>query len=166
MHIPHRPGLHHILSPCTKEKSRNFSFSKLRLFRMPEGIRTPDPRLRRPLLYPTELRTHKKEPSLVSFMTDSLDPIPSVRRRDRIRTCDLSVPNRTLYQTEPHAVHSRFGNAFAFPKRIFSLLYAASFSFAVSASFANPAASLTAMSARILRFISIPASFKPYIKRL
>ncbi len=24
----------------------------------PEGIRTPDPRLRRPLLYPTELRTH------------------------------------------------------------------------------------------------------------
>ena len=25
----------------------------------PEGIRTPDPRLRRPLLYPAELRTHK-----------------------------------------------------------------------------------------------------------
>ena len=25
---------------------------------MPEGIRTPDPRLRRPLLYPAELRTH------------------------------------------------------------------------------------------------------------
>ena len=24
----------------------------------PEGIRTPDPRLRRPLLYPTELQTH------------------------------------------------------------------------------------------------------------
>ena len=24
----------------------------------PEGIRTPDPRLRRPLLYPAELRTH------------------------------------------------------------------------------------------------------------
>ena len=26
---------------------------------MPEGIRTPDPRLRRPLLYPAELRTQK-----------------------------------------------------------------------------------------------------------
>ena len=26
---------------------------------VPEGIRTPDPRLRRPLLYPAELRTHK-----------------------------------------------------------------------------------------------------------
>ena len=25
----------------------------------PEGIRTPDPRLRRPLLYPTELQTQK-----------------------------------------------------------------------------------------------------------
>ena len=28
-------------------------------FDEPEGIRTPDPRLRRPLLYPAELRTHK-----------------------------------------------------------------------------------------------------------
>ena len=27
-------------------------------FNVPEGIRTPDPRLRRPLLYPAELRTH------------------------------------------------------------------------------------------------------------
>ena len=27
----------------------------------PEGIRTPDPRLRRPLLYPTELQTHNTE---------------------------------------------------------------------------------------------------------
>ena len=29
------------------------------LSNVPEGIRTPDPRLRRPLLYPAELRTHK-----------------------------------------------------------------------------------------------------------
>ena len=28
------------------------------LSNVPEGIRTPDPRLRRPLLYPAELRTH------------------------------------------------------------------------------------------------------------
>lgn len=26
---------------------------------VPVGIRTPDPRLRRPMLYPAELRTHK-----------------------------------------------------------------------------------------------------------
>ena len=31
------------------------------LFNVPEGIRTPDPRLRRPLLYPAELRTHAPE---------------------------------------------------------------------------------------------------------
>ena len=30
-----------------------------RLLRMPGGTRTPDTRLRRPVLYPTELRTHK-----------------------------------------------------------------------------------------------------------
>ena len=29
-------------------------------FDEPEGIRTPDPRLRRPLLYPAELQTHKR----------------------------------------------------------------------------------------------------------
>ncbi len=29
---------------------------------VPEGIRTPDPRLRRPLLYPAELRTHVLSP--------------------------------------------------------------------------------------------------------
>ena len=29
------------------------------LYGEPEGIRTPDPRLRRPVLYPTELLTHK-----------------------------------------------------------------------------------------------------------
>ena len=29
-----------------------------RYISVPEGIRTPDPRLRRPLLYPAELRTH------------------------------------------------------------------------------------------------------------
>ena len=28
------------------------------LSNVPEGIRTPDPRLRRPLLYPAELQTH------------------------------------------------------------------------------------------------------------
>ena len=31
---------------------------KLNRINVPEGIRTPDPRLRRPLLYPAELLTH------------------------------------------------------------------------------------------------------------
>ena len=46
------------------------------------GIRTPDPRLRRPLLYPTELQTRKNG------------------RSDRIRTYDPLVPSQVLYQTE------------------------------------------------------------------
>ena len=32
----------------------------LNCFGEPGGIRTPDPRLRRPMLYPTELLTHMK----------------------------------------------------------------------------------------------------------
>ena len=33
----------------------------------------------------------------------------SLRRRDRIRTCDLYVPNVALYQAEPHAA-DRYAN--------------------------------------------------------
>ena len=39
---------------------------------VPEGIRTPDPRLRRPLLYPTELRTHFHKKYLKRYVTDQL----------------------------------------------------------------------------------------------
>ena len=35
------------------------TFWFLERFGEPGGIRTPDPRLRRPMLYPTELLTHK-----------------------------------------------------------------------------------------------------------
>ena len=44
---------HHILR---QEQLQQFLISNVL-----EGIRTPDPRLRRPLLYPTELRTHTVE---------------------------------------------------------------------------------------------------------
>ena len=43
-------------SRCRKESSR-FAGPSLG-HTVLEGIRTPDPRLRRPLLYPAELRTH------------------------------------------------------------------------------------------------------------
>lgn len=33
----------------------------------------------------------------------------SLRRRDRIRTCDFYVPNVALYQAEPHAA-DRYAN--------------------------------------------------------
>ena len=83
----------------------------------PEGIRTPDPRLRRPLLYPTELQTLMQF-SEISFRADEsakqvmgIEPtylawkasvLPlnytcmSCYRGDRIRTCDLLVPNQAL----------------------------------------------------------------------
>ena len=49
-------------------------------------IRTRDPRLRRPLLYPTELQTHMDG------------------RDDRIRTCDILLPKQARYQTALHPV--------------------------------------------------------------
>ena len=46
---------HHMQLPAI------FSFQRKNVL---EGIRTPDPRLRRPLLYPAELRTHNLEPEI------------------------------------------------------------------------------------------------------
>ena len=50
-------------------KNKKTNASTLVLINVLEGIRTPDPRLRRPLLYPTELRTHIsfKQAGLVGF---------------------------------------------------------------------------------------------------
>ena len=80
----------------------------------PEGIRTPDPRLRRPLLYPAELQTHSVQKSgtfihkagdgnrtHVSSLegwcsTIELHPHINKNRGDRIRTCDLLIPNQAL----------------------------------------------------------------------
>ena len=42
-----------------------FLFCHLVTENVPKGIRTPDPRLRRPLLYPTELLTHTTESFIV-----------------------------------------------------------------------------------------------------
>ncbi len=47
---------------------------------VPEGIRTPDPRLRRPLLYPAELRTHTK-----SEITVSPAVMPKLRKTKHLR---------------------------------------------------------------------------------
>ena len=50
-------------------KNKKTNASTLVLINVLEGIRTPDPRLRRPLLYPTELRTPilLKQAGLVGF---------------------------------------------------------------------------------------------------
>ena len=89
----------------------------------PGGIRTLDLRLRRPLLYPAELQTHInipffKGPSYqqkLSFRSDMRKRVMGIEptypawkagvlplnytrtdRGDRIRTCDLLVPNQAL----------------------------------------------------------------------
>ena len=83
----------------------------------PGGIRTLDLRLRRPLLYPAELQTHFLYPlykRLSVFFTEKrvmgieptypawkagvlpLNYTRTVHRGDRIRTCDLLVPNQAL----------------------------------------------------------------------
>ena len=74
---------------------------------VPEGIRTPDPRLRRPLLYPAELQTHLSvhtekrvmgiEPTYLAWKASVL-PLNYTRRYrgDRIRTCGLLIPNQAL----------------------------------------------------------------------
>ena len=46
----------------------------------------------------------------VSCYTKKTPEIPmSIRRRDRIRTCDFYVPNVALYQAEPHTA-DRYAN--------------------------------------------------------
>ena len=78
---------------------------------VPEGIRTPDPRLRRPLLYPAELQIQKQrvmgiEPTCPAWKAGVL-PLNYTRiciyvtvklfsRGDRIRTCDPLLPKQVL----------------------------------------------------------------------
>ncbi len=50
---PQSGALTNCAIPTMKKNRRPSDLSSV-----PEGIRTPDPRLRRPLLYPAELRTH------------------------------------------------------------------------------------------------------------
>ena len=76
----------------------------------PEGIRTPDLRLRRPLLYPAELQTlacflqncckkagdgNRTHVSSLEGWCSTIELHP-LSRGDRIRTCDLLVPNQAL----------------------------------------------------------------------
>ena len=87
---------HHYYSPFSREN-------------VLEGIRTPDPRLRRPLLYPAELRTHRKrvmgiEPTFSAWKADVL-PLNHTRTSIGVTGFEPATPwsqTRCSSQTEPH----------------------------------------------------------------
>ena len=74
---------------------------------LPGGDRTPDPQLRRLLLYPTELRAEMEQ------KRPRKGPYLIYGRGDRIRTYDPLVPNQMRYQTalRPEVEYSNSKNA-------------------------------------------------------
>ena len=106
LHHTHHITLSNHLRP-TKYRYSIFSGSN-----EPGGIRTLDLRLRRPLLYPAELQTHfsqnlfqglkkagdgnRTHVSSLEGWCSTIELHPHENRGDRIRTCDLLVPNQAL----------------------------------------------------------------------
>ena len=100
----------------------------------PEGIRTPDPRLRRPLLYPTELLNHLEramgiEPTTSAWKAEVL-PLNYTRnikfssgRSGRIRTCDPLFPRQVLYQAEPRPEHNVYYTVSEVKSQAFSFAF-------------------------------------------
>ena len=86
---------------------------------LPGGDRTPDNRLRRPVLYPTELRAETGRSSRCNgtrrISMTRIQKKPTVGelfcrnfgRSTRIRTLDPLVPNQVRYQTAPHSDKSQ-----------------------------------------------------------
>ncbi len=82
---------------------------------VPGGTRTPDPRLRRPMLYPAELLAHigagdgnRTHVAGLEGQNSTIELHPLIRKKKYrgggIRTPGPMVPNHVLYQTEPHPV--------------------------------------------------------------
>lgn len=100
----------------------------------PGGIRTPDPRLRRPLLYPTELLNHLEramgiEPTTSAWKAEVL-PLNYTRnikfssgRSGRIRTCDPLFPRQVLYQAEPRPEHNVYYTVSEVKSQAFSFAF-------------------------------------------
>lgn len=100
----------------------------------PGGIRTLDLRLRRPLLYPTELLNHLEramgiEPTTSAWKAEVL-PLNYTRnikfssgRSGRIRTCDPLLPRQVLYQAEPRPEHNVYYTVSEVKSQAFSFAF-------------------------------------------
>ncbi len=70
---------------------------------LPGGIRTPDPRLRRPPLYPTELQAAENgSPRWIL-----VSRVGRLYRGAQIRTGDPLLPKQVRYQTAPRPARKR-----------------------------------------------------------
>ena len=85
----HNPGLYQLSYAHHCQKRSNTSIGA------PGRSRTCDHRLRRPVLYPTELRAP------AGTKPTSTPLVSSVGRGSRIRTCDPLLPKQMRYQTAP-----------------------------------------------------------------
>ena len=113
-HLVDPTGIEPVTTRLWAECSNHLSYGYKILYGVPEEIRTPDPRLRRPLLYPTELQAHKYFMVKIKLVSHTgIEPVTPWLKvmcstywangsyfgaGDEGRTRDIQLGRLTLYQ--------------------------------------------------------------------